>query len=263
MTDAIILAAYGSRHIRAAAAMENMYHRVRTLWPDMRLETVVASHHIRERLEENGREVESMEQALERLHSEGIRRVVIQSLHVIPGGGFDTLRHTARRFMKNGEMDRIEVGDPLLGAETDDELHRVAEAIRRGFPEGNENDALLFMGHGSRHHSHSYYVRLDAYLRQHADHAHIGAMKLEPSLDTIIDRFRENDVRNVTLHPLMFAAGYHVAEDMAGQNDDSWEKRLEDEGFHVTSIKRGLGEYDDFADIWLDHLKDAVGFLVR
>lgn len=260
MTKAIILAAYGSRHIRAAAAMENIQRRVRDLWPDMRLETVVASHHIRVRLEKEGEEVESMEQALDRLHGEGVTRVAIQSLHVIPGGGFDTLRHRARQAMKQG-FERVEVGDPLLGAETDDELERVAEAIRTQFPTESKDHALLLMGHGSRHHSHSYYVRLDAYLQENVPHAHIGAMKLEPSLDTIIERFKSLGIRTVTLQPLMFAAGFHVAEDMSGRNADSWQQRLESEGFTVRSVKRGLGQYDAFASIWLDHLADAIRFL--
>ncbi|GAB7023212.1 sirohydrochlorin cobaltochelatase [Salidesulfovibrio brasiliensis] len=260
MNKAIVLAAYGSRHIRAAAAMENMCKRVRELWPDMRLETIVASHHIRVRLEEEGEDVESMEELFDRLRTGGVSRVAIQSLHVIPGGGFDTLRHRARQAMKQG-FERVEVGDPLLGAETDDELERVADAIRTQFAPEADNHALLLMGHGSRHHSHSYYERLDGYLREHVPHAHIGAMKLEPSLDTVIARFRTLGITSVTLQPLMFAAGYHVAEDMSGNSTDSWQTRLEAEGFTVTSVKRGLGQYDAFANIWLDHLADAIRFL--
>lgn len=264
MSTAIVLAAYGSRHLKAAAAMNSMIRRAGARWPDVRLEPVVASHHIRRMMEDEGDDVESLEDVLTRLSDDDVKRVAIQSLHVIPGGGFDKMRHTARKFMKKGAFSRVELGEPLLGAETEDEMQRVAEAVKSEFPDdGAPASALLLMAHGSRHHGHSYYQHLDQYLRDHVPHAHLGAMKLEPSLDTVIKRFRETGIKRVTLQPLMFASGYHVAEDMSGNHDDSWQTRLESEGFEVESVKRGLGEYDAFARIWMDHLSDAMGFLDR
>jgi sirohydrochlorin cobaltochelatase len=55
----------------------------------------------------------------------------------------------------------------------------------------------------------------------------------------------------------MSVAGDHAQNDMAGSEKESWKSVLEDEGFQVKIILRGLAEYDDVVKIWISHLKEA------
>ena len=56
----------------------------------------------------------------------------------------------------------------------------------------------------------------------------------------------------------MVVAGDHAMNDMAGPEEDSWKSVLEKNGFEVITVKRGLGEQDAFADIFVSHAADAA-----
>ena len=44
---------------------------------------------------------------------------------------------------------------------------------------------------------------------------------------------------------------------MAGDEDDSWKVILQNEGFEVVTLIRGLGEIAAVRDVYVDHVKNA------
>ena len=57
--------------------------------------------------------------------------------------------------------------------------------------------------------------------------------------------------------PFMSVAGDHARNDMAGPGDASWKSILEKEGIECVVVLKGTAEYQDFVDIWVDHLRAA------
>ena len=67
---------------------------------------------------------------------------------------------------------------------------------------------------------------------------------------------------------LKFAAGYSIINMYAtgffpglqnGQGeDDSWKSQLEDEGYDVRVIMKGLGEFEGIRRIFLDHIEETM-----
>ena len=55
--------------------------------------------------------------------------------------------------------------------------------------------------------------------------------------------------------PFMFVAGEHAKNDMAGD----FKEELEENGFKVNKVfLKGLGEFEEIQNIYLEHLKKAI-----
>ena len=63
---------------------------------------------------------------------------------------------------------------------------------------------------------------------------------------------------NTVLAPFMIVAGDHAQNDLAGANPDSWMNRLSSEGYEVTPVLKGLGEYPQVRQILVEHVQQAM-----
>lgn len=265
MKTAIVLAAFGSRNRNAISALETITERVRQAYPDIPVRLAYTSRIIRGHMKKAGEEVDSVPLALDKLLEEGFTRLVIQSLHLIPGMEFHELLGIANRYMlKDCGFNRIEIGLPLVAGESD--LETVVDAFLSIASEGKgDNDAVLFMGHGTRHEGAVYYAALHREFQKRDKTVHMGVMEhiKEAGIDVIIDRFKKEGVKKAYLLPFLFGAGWHVARDMVGDDEDSWKTRLESEQIECEPVLKGAGEYDSLVNIWMSHLADALARLNR
>lgn len=265
MKQAIVLAAFGSRHKNSVASLDRITRRVREAHPDIPVRLAYTSTIIRGHMKKAGEAVDSVADALDKLQAEGITHVVIQSLHLIPGMEFHELLGLANEHMlKDGGFARVEVGFPLVSSEKN--VAEVAEIVLTHALEGRgENDAVLFMGHGSRHDGNVYYEAMHRAFQKKDPTVHMGVMEhtAEAGIDAIVERFKADGVKKAYLLPFLFGAGWHAAKDMVGDSEDSWKTRLESEGIACEPVLKGAGEYDQLVAIWLHHLDDALARLTR
>ena len=63
--------------------------------------------------------------------------------------------------------------------------------------------------------------------------------------------------KKVALMPFMLVAGDHAKNDMAG-DEDSWKSELEEEGYEVRVILKGLGEFEGIRKIFIKHIEEAA-----
>lgn len=262
MQYAILLAAYGSRKSDAREALDRLLARVRAAYPQVPCELAYTSRHVRRMLKERGESAPGLRLRLEELAQQGLRRVVIQSLHVIPGREFhDILALSNEMIVRGKDFERIEVGFPLLAGEQD--LERVAGALlniaERHAPEGG---AALFMGHGSRHPGSEYYEALNTLLQERSPLVFVAPIDGEEILQ-VRDRLVARGIRRAALLPFLFGAGWHARRDLAGDRPESWESRLTEAGIACEVVLKGASEHPELADIWLEHLRDAVQRLHR
>ena len=262
MTEtAVLLAAYGSRAAGPKAALDAVADRVRAEWPDAPCTLCYTSPVMRDHMRRAGQKAPSPEEALDALRRAGVRRVAIQSLHIIPGSEFHDLLMLANARMQEDAFERIEVGFPLLGGEA--EIDRVAEALLELIPERNGNEAVLLMGHGTLHPGHAYYEALSGRLQRLDDTVFLGAMDADPGIADIRNQLLRRGIRKVYLLPFLFGAGGHAKRDMAGDGPASWKSILGAAGLEIEPILKGAGDYESLVTIWLDHLGDAMRRLRR
>ncbi len=260
MKTAIVLAAFGSRNKNALTALNHIVERVEKAYPDTPVRVAYTSKAIRGHMKKAGEEVDSVPQALDRLLAEGVTHVTVQSLHLVPGMEFHELLSLANELMlRDGGFTRVEVGFPLVAGEHD--IETVSESILSIGLEGkSDHDAVLFMGHGTRHDGSIYYEALHRAFQERDVTVHMGVMEHqeEAGIDVIIDRFKKEGVQKAYLLPFLFGAGWHVARDMVGDEEHSWKSQLEAAGIECEAVLKGAGEYDRLVDIWLHHLDDAM-----
>lgn len=122
------------------------------------------------------------------------------------------------------------------------------------------NAALVYMGHGNEFYSTGIYSETEKEFNiQYPDvKTFIGVVEGYPGLDDLMEKLKEQKVKKVILKPFMVVAGDHAINDMAGDEPDSWKNVLNKEGIEVIPVIEGLGSNDDFARIFLEHLKDAI-----
>ena len=69
---------------------------------------------------------------------------------------------------------------------------------------------------------------------------------------------RSKAINKVYLMPFMLVAGDHARNDMAGDGGDSWKSVLEQGGFQVEIILKGLGESPAFQKIYKEKAALAI-----
>lgn len=254
----ILLVAFGSARPAARAAIANMEREVEKVFPDAALFLAFTSSIVRGRLAKEDRPVDSPQEALCRMQEQGFSEILVQSLHVIPGGEYEGLQKTVRAFAEQaGGAISVKLGRPLLCTHEDIlELCRILPALLP--PYEDEGDAVLLMGHGTSHASNIYYPGIQYYLWQQSPRYWIATVEGYPALQDILPMLKEKRIRRVWLEPFLAVAGNHVLDDMAGDKPDSWKSILEAEGYQVHPVLKGLAEYKEIAWLWISHLKECT-----
>lgn len=255
--NAILLAAFGSRLPGAGASLDALRARAEALYPDHLVTTALTSGTVRRHKGAQGRQAASPEETLKGLLRAGVRKLAVQSLHVIPGDEFKGLERLVATLAGPDGFERIELGRPLLGNAADVRL--VAQVLLSVLPEHRApGEAVLLMGHGTRGRANGVYQDLADELRALDPLVLIGALEAEPGLAAKVDELRALGVKKVHLMPLLFARGVHATRDMAGEGKNSWRAGLTAAGFACEPHVKGAGEHPALAGIWLDHLREAV-----
>ncbi|MBF0530988.1 MAG: sirohydrochlorin cobaltochelatase, partial [Deltaproteobacteria bacterium] len=184
--------------------------------------------------------------------------VVVQSLHTIPGEEYHNLMESARSFsgLPKG-MKQVVIGDPLMSTTRD--VERVADALLNSVPKSRtKNDAVIFLGHGTPHPANIYYPGLQFYLWKKDKNVFVGTVEEGLSSEYVVSELKERNIKKAYLMPLLSVAGDHAQNDMAGNEPDSWKSILTKAGITCEPVLKGTGESDEIADIWIDHLKNAL-----
>lgn len=211
------------------------------------------------------------EEALEIMIKDGCSTVYVQSLHVIPGQEFDELKTSIEKIEAKYKDVKIRVDTPLLNSDTD--IKKVAQVLANQFATQVAEGPVLFMGHGTEHKADGQYSKLQTELSALNSNFFVGTVEGigfggeegngPTSIGSLITKINAITPKptKVTITPLMSIAGDHANNDMNGRTEEkdpmkqSWRERLEAEGYTVTDIMSGLGDYAQIRAIWMDHLQ--------
>jgi sirohydrochlorin cobaltochelatase len=257
MKKGILLVAFGSTVPEAQVSFENIDRSVKKAFPGVEVYWAYTSRIIIAKMAKEGKHLATPVEALAAMMGEKFTHVAVQALHVIPGEEFHGLVQNVRRFegMSKG-IDQVSVGYPLLA--TSEDLQRVAEAMIKIIPpERKKKDAVVFMGHGTHHPADVYYAALNYHVQKLDPNIFVGTVEGWPEINDVIKDLKKGGLKKAYLMPFMSVAGDHARNDMVGPEENSWKSILEKQGISSEPVLKGLAEYQEFVDIWLDHLKTA------
>ena len=86
----------------------------------------------------------------------------------------------------------------------------------------------------------------------------LGTVEAYPALDSLLRAADSFHPKKIVLAPFMIVAGDHAQNDLAGADPDSWMNRLSSEGYEVTPVLKGLGEYPQVRQILVEHVQQAM-----
>ena len=253
----ILLVAFGTTVPEAQISFENIESSVKKAFPGIPVRWGYTSRTIIRKMGEKGVQLATPEEALSSMMRENFTHVAVQSLHVMPGAEFHGLVKNVQRFagMSKG-LKKVIVGYPLMT--TSEDVQRVAENFLRIIPpERRKTDAVVFMGHGTHHPANVYYAALNYHVQKLDPNVFVGTVEGWPEIDDITSDLKNNRIKKAYLMPFMTVAGDHARNDMAGPSADSWKSMLEKEGINCVVVLKGTAEFQEFVDIWVDHLRAA------
>ena len=202
----------------------------------------------------DGLHIENPIEVLDRLHKEGYKEVIVQSLHIICGEEFNKLREQVEEY--NDKFEKKILGRPLLTHKED--YKEVVKAIENQIPKMEANEALIFMAHGTVHKSNSIYIELEGMLRDLGINAYIKTLEETKEIEKLIKRLNDTNINTVNLMPFMLVSGHHIKSDMLGEHNDSWKSIFKNYGFKVKTYLQGLGENTNIQEKFLKHAYDCI-----
>jgi sirohydrochlorin cobaltochelatase len=256
---AILLVTFGTSVPSAQAAFVTIEKRVKAVFPDSEIRWAYTSKMIRKKLAKSGTMIDSPETALARLMDDGYTKVVVQSLHMIPGAEFHELYANTKLFGQiAGGFDQVLVANPLLVS--DEVMEQVIKAIVVNVvpKERKPEEAVILMGHGTHHPSDAIYSALMYKMQKKDANMYIGTIAGNPTFGEVKDMLLQKKIKKAYLIPFMTVAGEHAMKDMAGDEANSWKSQLAKEGIESVPVFRGLAEFDPIVDFWIENLKSVM-----
>lgn len=256
MKQCILVVSFGtSYHETRKKTIGQIEHTIAEQFPDYEVRRAFTSGMIIKKLEREGVFVDDVDTALRKLAGEGFEKVIVQPTHMMNGEEYDNVRRSVERCA--GIFKQVLFGTPVLTSSQD--YSQLVQAVMPAVSEAADEDtAVVFMGHGTRHYADSAYAALDYRFKTEGHpNVFVGTVEGYPDIDTLVEKLHAYQPKRVVMYPLMVVAGDHATNDMAGDGEDSWKCIFQKEGYQVDCVVRGLGELESFRNIFVEHIKEA------
>lgn len=254
MAHHIILTAFGTT-THSRITYDYLHKEITEQFPGSRIHWSYSSPTVRHSLKDSQTEsVKSLTGLLDRLHEDDQREIVVQSIHVLPGHEFHRVVRDSLRFSPPPA-----IGMPLLTSPED--YQDVASLLVPLFPP--EDEAVLILGHGTRHPSWTAYPLLEQVLRARTGRRiFVTGLEHYPGSESVIDEIAQSDCKRVLVIPFLMVAGMHFHRDIDGDSPQSWKTKLSRRGIDLRLRESGLGLLPGIAEIFCRHIQ-AAGKTIR
>ena len=243
MKKAILVTSFGTSHRDTREKCLDLIQReVEEKYGSENVERAYTSRIIRRIIEKNeGIHIFDQEEGLKALKDRGFEKIITMSLHILDGMEYSKLDD------KFGKISK-----PLLA--DDEDFEKIVE--NKEFNDLEGNDAIVFMGHGTESEADYAYQKLqEEYLKAGKNNIFIATVEGKVTIKDVIEKMKGKGFRNILLKPLMIVAGDHAKNDMSSDDEDSWKTILKNEGYEVTSVLKGMGEYEFIRKMFMDKLE--------
>lgn len=246
---ALVMVHFGTTHDDTREKTIHAINRkAQEAFPDMDHYEAYTSRIVIRLLKQRGVEKQTPSEVLKQLKKAGYTHVILQSSNIIDGIEMESLHRDVQE-MEEAFKD-IRIGKPLLyGAE---DYEQVIDALRPSLP---AQGSTVLVGHGTYTPITAAYAMMDYMLKSKGyANAHVGTIEGYPTFDNVLQMLKSGTEKQVTLLPFMFVAGEHAKNDIA----EDWKKELEENGYTVTVLMKGLGENPDIQDLFIERIKFAT-----
>ena len=243
MKKAILVTSFGTSHKDTRKkCLDSIQREVEEKYGSENVERAYTSGIIRRIIEKNeGVHIFDQEEGLKVLKDKGFEEIITMSLHILDGIEYSKLDD------KFGKISK-----PLLA--DDEDFKKIVE--NKEFNDLEGNDAIVFMGHGTESEADYAYQKLqEEYLKAGKNNIFIATVEGKVTIKDVIEKMKGKGFKKILLKPFMIVAGDHAKNDMSSDDEDSWKTILKNEGYEVTSVLKGMGEYEFIRKMFMDKLE--------
>lgn len=254
----LLCASFGTSYAQTRMkTIDAVEHRLTEAFPERAFYSAWTSNRIIEKVRnERGEQHDTLEGALARISADGITDLLVATMCLMPGNEWNKISAAVRSWTSEAPGRTARVAMPLLATERG--RHSVAQAICDEFAQLGVDEALVLMGHGSRHESNEVYRAMRAELAaMERPLFYVATVEGEPSFNEVLAEIRERNIKRTFLAPLMIVAGEHATRDLAGSGQTSWKSILAADGIHAEAVLKGLGEYNGVQKLVCDLAANA------
>ncbi len=244
----IVLCAFGTS-TKAIETYEYIQKFISNKYPEYQIKLAYTSNIVLNKLKESGVICKTLSEVYEDLRKEGKTKVVVQSLHIVPGQEFHQ-----KIIMVPSKGLNIKYGYPLLSYESD--FEKVYKAIEQSFAPENEAVTIL-CGHGNDKYPefNASLVKMDEYLRHNRKNTFLATVEGQPGTENAFEDAKISGLSKVHFVPFMLVAGDHVINDVMGDEEDSWKNQLKP---MEASVGESLGYNEAIIQIVIEHIDRAL-----
>lgn len=249
---AVLVVHFGTTHKDTREqTIDVINEKMKEVFPGIEVREAWTSRMIIRKLKASGIEKMNPSEALRKLHDEGYTHVLVQSTNIIEGQEMKELRREVESLSLN--FKDIRLGNPLLYAAAD--YAEVIQTLTEAIEPVQKSGQKIFVGHGTADPATASYAMLDYMLKAEGyPEYHVGTVEGYPAFEDALRLLKAGKSKEVTLIPLMFVAGDHAKNDIAGE----WKENLEKAGFRVNLYLKGLGEHPGIQDLFIAHARFAA-----
>lgn len=243
MKKAILVTSFGTSHRDTREKCLDLIQReVEEKYGSENVERAYTSRIIRRIIEKNeGIHIFDQKEGLKVLKDKGFEEIITMSLHILDGIEYSKLDD------KFGKISKQLLAD-------DEDFKKIVE--NKEFNDLEGNDAIVFMGHGTESEADYAYQKLqDEYLKAGKNNIFIATVEGKVTIKDVIEKMKGKGFKKILLKPFMIVAGDHAKNDMSSDDEDSWKTMLKNEGYEVTSVLKGMGEYKFIREMFMDKLE--------
>ena len=285
---AIVLASFGTTVPSAVKAIINIQNKVKAAFPGIPVKITFTSNIIRSVWKKRQADpkkwlgkgipkdvlyVKNIISTIGDLTEDGYDDIIVQPTHMFfmeqshdLSSYVMALRSIRTMKKKWRPFHNLAIGRPALGMPGDRydyhvDMKKALKTLAADVELAKKNNAMLvYMGHGNEHWSVGIYGEAANMMRELYPGVvtYIGCVEGFPGIKEISRYLDHFDKGKIVLKPFMIVAGDHAVNDMASDEEDSWKSILTKQGFQVMPVLKGLGSNDRFAEIFVDHIKDAA-----
>jgi sirohydrochlorin cobaltochelatase len=269
MKKAILVCSFGTTYAETRkVTIEAIENRVRTEFPDWTVRRAFSAHKVIKVLKErDGIDIDTPEQAMQKLADEGFATVAALVLDIVPGVEYDYDKRVFDAWEKKKVFNKMGISLPLLyymGQEKKpDDFIPVLKAFKTELPSKVKgNEAVLIMAHGTAHPANAYYTVLQDRIHKLGwKNTWLYTVEGTPTFEEVLEQLKAKKIKKVTLYPFMLVAGDHAHNDMAGDDKESHKSQLTAAGLKVDAYIHGIGENVAIQDLYMQRLKDVIANL--
>lgn len=256
MKKAILVVSFGAVCCEARmSSLDKIENEIIEAFPGYLVYRAYTSGIIIKKIQKNeGIYIDTLNEAFEKMKSDGITDVIVQPTHMIDGIEYKKICRICNEH--NSQFNSLKVGKAML--EDMEDCIKMVDAAAKELNFNLKYEYIL-MGHGSEDAANIRYHQMnEAFIKKGYENVRIATVESKPDIDDAIECLKNKGTQNkVILQPFMVVAGDHARNDMAGEKNSFYSK-VKDAGYDAECVIIGLGEYKFLRNMIVENLEGMI-----